>query len=117
MLHARSLLDQPPRLSDGDGGGAPGPELVVGRIGPGVRQWRITAALELAGEDKPSPREIAGDDGAQDAHLAAIECLTSMFTAFDAAAPVPSLGDDVPDLPGQSTLVVEFAMRHASIAE
>ena len=99
MLYGWSLLDQPSRLANGHRGGAPGPELVVGGVGPELRERRIATALELAGEDKPALREVAGDDRAQDAHLAAIESFTRMFPAFDAAAPVASFGNDVPDLP------------------
>ena len=88
MLYDWSLLDQPSRLADGDGGGTPGPELVVGSVRPGVGERCVAASLELAGEDEPPPREVAGNDGAEDAHFAAIEGFTRMFPAFDAAASV-----------------------------
>ena len=117
MLYRRFLLDQPSRLANGDGGRTPGPKLIIGRVGPGIGQRRITATLELAGEDEPALREIASDDSAEDAHLAAIEGFTRMFTAIDAAAAIAPFRDDIPDFPRQPTFVVEFTVRHADVAE
>jgi hypothetical protein len=117
MLYPRLLLDQPPRLANGDGGGAPGPKLVIWGVSPGIGKRRITATFELAGEDEPTLREIAGDDSAEDAHLAAIKGLTRVFTPIDAAAAVATLRDHIPDFPRQPTFVVEFTVRHADVAE
>lgn len=117
MLYPRLLLDQPPRLADGDGCRTPGPKLVIGGVSPGLGKRGITATFELAGEDEPALREIAGDDGAEDPHLATIEGFTRMFTAIDAAATVAPFRDDIPDFPRQPTFVVEFTVRHVDVAE
>ena len=117
MLYPWLLFDQPPRLANGDGCCTPGPKLVIWGVRPGIGKRRITATFELAGEDEPTLREIASDDSAEDAHLAAIEGLTRVFTPIDAAAAVATLREDIPHFPGQPTFVVEFTVRHIGVAE
>src|SRR5206468_5235988 len=93
MLSGRILLDQPSRQGNGDRGAAPRSELLVGRLRPALRKRGIALSIELARENKPSLGEIAGNHGAEDAHLAPIESFARLFAPLDAAAPIAALGD------------------------
>src|SRR4051794_6844109 len=99
MLSAGILLDQPSRQWNRDRGPAPRSELLVVRLCPVLRKRSIALSIEFAGENEPTLGEIARDHGAEDAHLAAIESFARLFAPIDAAAPIPSLGEDVPHFP------------------
>lgn len=63
------------------------------------RQWSIATSLGARCKHQPALGKIAGNDGAEDAHLSSIKGLAGMLAPIDAAPSVAALGDHVPDFP------------------